>query len=383
MKLSTFIITAVCTVTVTVVSTYSAMALYFGQTTVYANPMSLSHVSTVRFNANGGSGSMADTVIALGHGYKLPASSITKTGYTLSSWNTASGGSGISIAPGGSADLLPSSETATTLYAQWTANKYTVSYSANGGSGTAPASQSCQYDTQYAAAANTFTRTNHIFLKWNTSSDGSGTDILPGAKFKNLSSASGGTVTLYAVWEDESSDIIEAGWKKSGTADTNGNGKADALELKPGGSIAKDPSLKNHTSVKSYAYILLRIPAGAAKMSGDSSYKVYDLAKPVINTGWTLVKSIPTSSAGSNSLYIYRYNRVLEASGSTASNPDNTVRHMDRTSDLFSSFSIPAFTSVSSFSGSIGIAGCLVNASASTADADKTAYAAFEANGLV
>lgn len=64
---------------------------------------------------------------------------------------------------------------------------YTVSYNANGGTGT-------MEDTKNEIVANTFTKEGYVFKEWNTKSDGSGDT------YTETSMASG-DITLYAIWE--------------------------------------------------------------------------------------------------------------------------------------------------------------------------------------
>lgn len=72
----------------------------------------------------------------------------------------------------------------------------TLTYNANGGSGSME-SQTVDIGNSVTVAANGFTApdANH-FVKWNTAANGSGTDYLPGDSF-NLSV----NTTLYAIWE--------------------------------------------------------------------------------------------------------------------------------------------------------------------------------------
>lgn len=70
--------------------------------------------STVTFNANNGSGAMADQTANTST--TLSANAFTRTGYTFAGWNTAADGSGTAYADGASYAFSSS----TTLYAQWT-----------------------------------------------------------------------------------------------------------------------------------------------------------------------------------------------------------------------------------------------------------------------
>jgi uncharacterized repeat protein (TIGR02543 family) len=61
-----------------------------------------------------------------------------------------------------------------TVTANWTGNKYTVKYNANGGTGTT-ASSTHTYGTAKALTANGFSKTGYNFIGWNTAANGSGT----------------------------------------------------------------------------------------------------------------------------------------------------------------------------------------------------------------
>lgn len=140
----------------------------------------------VTFNANGGS--------------STPSAVTSKRGaiYSFKQWNSKSDGSGTEYKPGTAYSFSAN----TTLYAIWgasytnkavtlasaisradaSAGSYTVTYNANGGS--------CS--TTSASAART---TKYTFSKWNTKSDGSGTDYSAGASYTPSAA-----VTLYAKW---------------------------------------------------------------------------------------------------------------------------------------------------------------------------------------
>jgi uncharacterized repeat protein (TIGR02543 family) len=101
---------------------------------------------------------------------------MVRTGYTFASWNTAANGTGTTYTEGQTGVTVTAN---TTLYAQWTANTYTVTYNLNSAtSGTIPLAQS------YTSGGSTLTiltnsgtldRTGYIFAGWNTAADGTGT----------------------------------------------------------------------------------------------------------------------------------------------------------------------------------------------------------------
>ena len=131
---------------------------------------------------------------------------LKKTGYYFAGWGTTA--SGTKIFDQDNVDLLPleinsgilNGNCSSTLYAIWKANTYTVKYNANGGTGTT-ANSSHTYDTAQTLSANGFMRTGYTFLGWSTSSTATTPTYTNKQSVKNLTSTSGGTVNLYAVWQ--------------------------------------------------------------------------------------------------------------------------------------------------------------------------------------
>ena len=113
----------------------------------------------------------------------------TRTGYTFAGWYTsATGGDKVGV---GGASYTPSK--AITLYAQWTANTYTIAFASNGGSGTIN-SITATYDKSVTLPSSGFTRTGYTLVGWETPTRNY--DL--GESVSNL--ATSGTVTLTAMW---------------------------------------------------------------------------------------------------------------------------------------------------------------------------------------
>jgi uncharacterized repeat protein (TIGR02543 family) len=85
-----------------------------------------------------------------------------------------------------------------TLYAKWNANPtYSLTYNANGASGTAPSGGSYQSNTYVTVAGTgTLSKTNYIFDGWNTQTNGNGSNYNANQTFL-MGTAN---VTLYARW---------------------------------------------------------------------------------------------------------------------------------------------------------------------------------------
>lgn len=156
----------------------------------------------VKFNANGGSGTMANESFYMDVAKALTANAFTRTGYTTDGWATSSGGSKVYNNKASVTNLATTHGATFNLYAHWVANTYTVKYSANGGSN-APASTSHTYGVSKKLTTSVPTRTGYTFKNWNTKADGSGTSYAGGtnaATVTNLTATNNGTVTLYAQW---------------------------------------------------------------------------------------------------------------------------------------------------------------------------------------
>ncbi len=159
---------------------------------------------TVKFNGNGATGgSMANQSITYGVTTALTANGFQRKGYTFKNWNTSKDGSGTAYANKADASKLTETNGAEiTLYAQWTANKYTITFNGNGStSGSMKKLSNCKYGKKYTLTKNGFKKKGYTFTGWNTKKDGSGKTYKNKAEVKNLSSKADGKVTLYAQWK--------------------------------------------------------------------------------------------------------------------------------------------------------------------------------------
>ena len=161
----------------------------------------------VVYHANGGSGTMSDTVVGWGDSLTISACTYTKTGYKFSHWaelypdgtyrnNGWTGWSGTWQYANGQYSI---SDYKLNFYAIWTPITYTISYNGNGNTGGSTASSTHTYDVAKNLTANGFTKTGYTFAGWATSSSGNVVHA-DKASVKNLSATQGATITLYAKW---------------------------------------------------------------------------------------------------------------------------------------------------------------------------------------
>ena len=146
----------------------------------------------------------------------------TKTGYTFGGWYKEA------ICTNKVTSLGATEYTANiTLYAQWTANTYTVKFDGNGSDGGSMTNQPFTYGQSQALSANAFTRTNYAFKNWNTKADGSGTNYTDKQSVSNLTTTNGETVTLYAQW----TQLHTITWDAAGETSTTTVVDGDAVVL--------------------------------------------------------------------------------------------------------------------------------------------------------
>jgi uncharacterized protein (TIGR02145 family)/uncharacterized repeat protein (TIGR02543 family) len=152
---------------------------------------------TVTFNKNdaGATGTMSAQTIASGSSANLTLNGFTKAGWTFSGWATTSSGiiaytDGANFAMGTVND---------TLYAKWTINQYTLTYTGNGNTGgTAPSEVTQNYQTTFTVAGQgNLVRSGYQFAGWNTKSNGGGTSYVAGIGTFTMRA---GNDTLYAKW---------------------------------------------------------------------------------------------------------------------------------------------------------------------------------------
>ncbi len=123
----------------------------------------------VKYNGNGNTSGIPPSTINvyLGDDFVISdKNNLDKTGYSFSSWNDSSDGLGNNFIVGNSYKA----ESNLNLYAKWTANTYTLSFNAQGGT-VSPTSKSVTY-AQAVGTLPTPTRSGYTFSGWFTSSTG-------------------------------------------------------------------------------------------------------------------------------------------------------------------------------------------------------------------
>jgi len=163
--------------------------------TSYGEDVEFSTIPTyaVTYNGNGATSGTAPADQTKTHDVDLTLAentdNLARTGYAFVGWNTQADGLGTDYAAGGTY----TANEAVTLYAKWTANAYTVTFDANGGTAPNPGTKEVTYDATYGALATT-TRDGHAFNGWFTQATG-GTQVTASTTVTTASDH-----TLYAQW---------------------------------------------------------------------------------------------------------------------------------------------------------------------------------------
>lgn len=135
-------------------------------TATYTFPKTAAEMHTVTFDANGGSGTMEAQEANIPTALKKNA--FERTGYTFAGWNTKADGTGTAYADEATYDFTAD----LTLYAQWTANAYTlaINISGNGSVTKDPDKETYSYGDEVELTA--IPDDGYSFLGWGGDLDG-------------------------------------------------------------------------------------------------------------------------------------------------------------------------------------------------------------------
>ena len=152
----------------------------------YIPEYDITQLSVLTFNSNGGS-QVPDQTILL-HGTAVKPANPTRNGFAFDGWYS-------------DPELKNLYNFATpvigilTLHAKWY-EIHTVSFNANGGSGTLPFAQTATVGSSITLPNGTgLSRSEHALIGWNTNDLGTGTYYSAGSSYTPM-----GDVTLFAVW---------------------------------------------------------------------------------------------------------------------------------------------------------------------------------------
>ena len=266
---------------------------------------------TVSFDANGGSGAPAAKNMQYGAKYGTLNNSVSRTGYTFNGWYTAkSGGTKIT------ADSEYSAASDQILYAQWKANKYTVSFQENGGSSVSD--KTVTYDANYGDLP-TPTKTGYTFKGWFTSSGG-GTQITKTTTVKITANQ-----TLYAQWTPISYTL---------TFNANGGSVSPSSRNVPYGAAYGDlptPTQNYYTFDGWYTAQSGGTKVTSSTTMGAGNTTVYAHWTEKGLSGWILASDLPSGATAVEEKWTYTRTQTKESTSSSLSGWSQTGSYWKET----------------------------------------------------
>lgn len=223
---------------------------------------------TVTYNANGGSGTMANSYAVYNDPFMTRPFGFTKTGYHFNGytendgtiWSTSSYG----VYESGNSWVWTYTKNIT-LTARWAANTYTVNYNGNGATSGSTASSSYEYGTSKKLTKNGFKRVGYTFLGWNKSSTATYAIWDDEESALNLTDVNNGTVTLYAIWKANTYTV---------SYNANGGTGAPSSQTKTYGVTLTLSSTKpTRANSTVFTHTIRFMPNGGAFSNGSTSYQ--------------------------------------------------------------------------------------------------------------
>lgn len=239
---------------------------------------------TVRYNSNGGSGSVPTNQTFLTSTTIASGSGLTRSGYTFGGWNTAQAGNGTPIAAGSTystaADL--------TAWAKWSPLSYTVTYSTGmGGSSVSAGSYSTGSSFTAASAP---TRSGYTFANWTiTDSDSSTHTVNAAASYAPVGF---GNVTAAANWNPNSYTVTYS----TGT----GGSSVSAGSYSTGGTFtaATAPTRSGYSFTN---WTITDSDSSTHTVNAGASYTPVGLGNITAEANWTASVPAPSASATNGS----------------------------------------------------------------------------------
>ena len=224
---------------------------------------------TIKWNANGGTGSATNMTVYFDQGFKTLGvnDGISRVGYTLTGWHVEGWQDFDAQITEYQFNHIKSdwSRSATsyeiTFYAIWTPNQYTVTFNPNGGS-VSPTTKTVTYDSAYGDLP-TPTRTGYTFVGWKLN----GTVITSSTKVQTASNH-----TLHAEWtankynikfQANDATLVEKLWNYAGSTGYTSSNKGSYDKYSHNGSRIAELNTANYItfdgSLSFYTPIPIRI----------------------------------------------------------------------------------------------------------------------------
>ena len=153
------------------------------------------YLYTIKFDGNGAAkGKMSEKACAAGQKEKLSKNKFEKKGYTFAGWNTQPDGKGTFYEENAYVkNLTKKADEVVTLYAQWKAAQYQITYNLNGGKNNKKNPKTYKITSKTIKLSNP-SRKGYVFKGWYR-------DKKCTRKVTSIKKGSTGKITLYAKWK--------------------------------------------------------------------------------------------------------------------------------------------------------------------------------------
>ena len=177
----------------------------------------------IKFDGNGAAkGKMSEKACAAGQKEKLSKNKFEKKGYTFAGWNTQPDGKGTFYEENAYVkNLTKKADEVVTLYAQWKAAQYQITYNLNGGKNNKKNPKTYKITSKTIKLSNP-SKKGYVFKGWYC-------DKKCTRKVTSIKKGSTGKVTLYAKWAKEKYTIT---YKLNGGKNNKKNPKTYTITSK-------------------------------------------------------------------------------------------------------------------------------------------------------
>ena len=276
---------------------------------------------TIKFNGNGGLGSMSDADVDMSSETALTANAFVRQGYHFLGWATTADGE-VEYADGATVSRL-STEAGSeiNLYAVWERDYYTVRFLGGEGVTGTMDDQKFEIDDEKALTTNAFAKTNFDFKGWATEPNGE-VVYLDGATVSGLATKNGAVVTLYAVFKGapETYVILTRTENAEGGFDDNRETKnaffGDTITITPEPKTGYEVTVTNNgatldggnDTVITITYTLIDYTAALVGKYGDTEFTVAEETFNYLTESFSLIATDSVKEGGVTYRYIDKGN---------------------------------------------------------------------------
>lgn len=189
----------------------------------------------INYNLNGGTNNKDNPAQRFYKAGDVSLKDASRVGYTFDGWYTDSAFTKkiTSISSTDNNDY--------TVYAKWTANKYTIKFNGNGAASGSMSDMVVSYDEKTSLKSLAFKKPGYGFGGWYYNSQCSGDSLANGAEVVNLTATKDGVINLYAKW-DIKTYTITYNMKNVGT----NPGNPESYTVKSSTITLKNPKVKGY-----------------------------------------------------------------------------------------------------------------------------------------